>query len=1460
MSAERTHRESAAAERTRRRRRPRGESASPTREPDTRQRRDATAESVLRLQRTAGNQAVQTLRRRGELRTDRTTTEPDARPTGRSSTSRRTEATTEQAGDEASRSSDGPDPETEPEVPESDASDDRRGRVSPSSAAATAVVFPKLRVGGPGDRYEREADAVAHAVATNGPAPSISTAPAHGRGGDGTRHRDGDEDELLQTRRTSPWSDPDVVPSATAAAVRRPGGGQPLPNAVRRRIEPSVDADLGGVRVHTGTAAGTAARSLRARAFTHRNHVFLGGGESPYDVELMAHEATHVVQQGHGSATTPNIQRFSLDDLPGISAEKIARRVPGYTLATVLVGYNPVTGSDVDFTPENLFQGFVELLPLGADIYDALKEHGIVREAFDWVEENAPNITLDRIWDTLKAAADEIGILDVFDTFEIIEEKFRPLYEEVKTFFWAAVDEVVALVKDAAISVAEGFLSENGLWPLVKKVLGYDPLRGEEVTATTTEILEDFLRFIGKEQHLEQMRERGTVEETAEWLGEQITAFEGLVDRLGTLFTTAWEAIRPENVTDIATNLRALATRVLTFVADVGTFAWTVASEVFERIKDALLGWLSEHVDSELPGFDLLTVIIGKNPFTGEEVPRTAENLIRGFITLLPGGHGLYQQLAESGVVGEAGARIEGAVERLGLTWEFIRGLFTELWDSVTIESLAEPFDTVLAMVARFEEPVSRLFGFVNVVLREIFFVVLAAMEFPVELVQSVVAGVMQAIDDVKRDPVAFLSNMLEAVKLGFQNFFDNILTHLGGGLVEWLFRGLRDAGLEPPDLSSLESVLSFALDVLGLSVDKLWERLGERIGEENVERIRGAVDRLTGIWTFVTDVQERGLAAIWEYVEGQVSGLWDSVLEMAREWIMEKVVDRAVSWLLSLVDPTGVMAVVNSFRAVFNAIDAAVEYARDILGIVHDYVTTIASVARGDLESGAKTLEAGLANAIPVAIGFLAKQLGIDDVGEKILEIVRSLRETVDEALGWLLDKAVDGVESVLGALGLGEPDDEATAEAGDAASAGAASETDAWWELRQPVEVQDERHTLLFEGDELDSELVVRSDRTPLVQWVAEAERELEILRAEGLLGEDGTEYRESIAALTKIRTLASLINKRKTRLREIRKSDGGVELRRKTSSITKKGGRVISRAYTQIHNLMKRIRYRGASDARPPTRIPVQVAQTVDATSDRIGKVMLAQPLSSNPGGLDPRSPGGDRSELFTKVKTARPRFYVQAHLLSDHLHGPNESENLAPFPDDSNLEMERKIESVVKDAVVQQNKVVSYRVQFSYGRHGNPNLNAYERELPTAVFGQAFEMRLKKGVPSTDEAAMDPSNWEVDRSKKLLAPTKVTAAMPGTPAALVVARRLSLSDIDDDRTDAAIATLATIPTIGVVTAGNIVAYAREHDVSSVDDLAAVAGVGERRRAAVESAIRSGVGGVEFSLDGASEWEEV
>jgi len=115
---------------------------------------------------------------------------------------------------------------------------------------------------------------------------------------------------------------PEVAPSQVTSRTPSPldlTGGAPLSSSLRRQVEPVLGHNLSHVRVHADTKAQAAARSIHSRAFTHRHHIWLGTGESAGDTGLMAHELTHVVQQGAASrgasaaagTTAPPIQRFS---------------------------------------------------------------------------------------------------------------------------------------------------------------------------------------------------------------------------------------------------------------------------------------------------------------------------------------------------------------------------------------------------------------------------------------------------------------------------------------------------------------------------------------------------------------------------------------------------------------------------------------------------------------------------------------------------------------------------------------------------------------------------------------------------------------------------------------------------------------------------------------------------------------------------------------------------------------------------------------------------------------------------------------------------------------------------------------------------------------------------------------------------------------------------------------------
>ena len=111
-------------------------------------------------------------------------------------------------------------------------------------------------------------------------------------------------DRLVQGSRAEGGTAPGM--SAVTGALGAPaGGGQPLEAGVRAPIERGIGVDLGDVRVHEGATATRANKALGARAFTNGRDIWLASGESSSDLGLIAHESTHVVQQGGAGSIAP---------------------------------------------------------------------------------------------------------------------------------------------------------------------------------------------------------------------------------------------------------------------------------------------------------------------------------------------------------------------------------------------------------------------------------------------------------------------------------------------------------------------------------------------------------------------------------------------------------------------------------------------------------------------------------------------------------------------------------------------------------------------------------------------------------------------------------------------------------------------------------------------------------------------------------------------------------------------------------------------------------------------------------------------------------------------------------------------------------------------------------------------------------------------------------------------------
>ncbi|MCG8697277.1 MAG: DNA/RNA non-specific endonuclease, partial [Bacteroidales bacterium] len=650
-----------------------------------------------------------------------------------------------------------------------------------------------------------------------------------------------------------------------------------------------------------------------------------------------------------------------------------------------------------------------------------LEKEGALSKAASWLDEQIAllNLSPSAIMADFKRFWKGLSITDVRRPRHVLESLLKVFSAPINRIIRFAKNVAVKfleIVKDFVLSKVVDFVKKKtSAYPLLTVILGKDPITGKVVKRSGMNILKGFILLApdGKQQ-LSQMQSTGTLQKAAKWIDVSIlkltTAFAGLREA----FSGAWDLLTIQNLLNPISTFKKLYNLFAKPVGMILSFLVEVGIMILKFIKDALIKKLIDFAKT-IPGYDLLTVILGRDPFSGKRVKRTVVNIVKGFLSLIPGGKEKFEEIMKTGALQKAAAGISKAVDALGFTWTYITGLFTKLWNSFSLKDLAKPLQAFKRIMNTISNPLKRLIRFVIEIIKIIVKTVLVIMKFPFKTVESIMTNAMQAFHDIKKDPIGFLMNLLKALKKGFAQFFKNILKHLLKGVSTWLFSEISKAGINPPADLSFKSVLGFVLDVLGISVDNILDRLGKKIGQDKVTKIKGVIDKLTGIWSFVRDVIEKGPVAIWEKIQEQLNNLWNMVLGFISNWIMEKVITKVTAKLLSMLDPTGIMAVINGAIALYRAIESFMEKLREMLEIVNAFVAGVANIAKGDITQAANYLENALARGIPVAIGFLANQVGLRGLGKRISEMIGKLREKVNKAIDKIIDKAWNSAKALI-------------------------------------------------------------------------------------------------------------------------------------------------------------------------------------------------------------------------------------------------------------------------------------------------------------------------------------------------------------------------------------------------------------------------------------------------------------
>ncbi|QDK82125.1 DUF4157 domain-containing protein [Spirosoma sp. KCTC 42546] len=612
----------------------------------------------------------------------------------------------------------------------------------------------------------------------------------------------------------------------------------------------------------------------------------------------------------------------------------------------------------------------------------------------------------------------------------------------------------------------DGWLANLPGWRLMTVLIGYNPVLQREVPRTTVNLIEGFLTLGGPLGVLlfNKLRSEGVIDRAAAWIDTQIASLGISFSYIRGLFSQAWDEMGITlgingNLDIIRRIFGPPFSRILAFVG-------RVVSQVVAFIKETIIRPLSNRA-RQLRGFPLLTVIIGKDPFTDEVVERSPANLVRGFMSLMENGEERFQQMQQSGALQRAFNWFNQETTRRNLTWERIKGMFTAVWNALTPEAILHPLETIGQIVGLFLGLAADIVGFAGAALMQMLeFIFEAVMGAGGARVLAVLKRAQATFRIIINDPVRFVGNLVRAGVQGFRQFMQNALSHLQRGLVSWLLGALEGAGLQLPQTFNLQGILSLVLQILGLTYQTIRAKLVRATSEQ-------FVNRLEQVFDFLRILITQGPAAAWQKILEYLGNLRDMVLDGVIAWVRQTIIGQAIIRIASMLNPAG--AVIQAIIATYNTVMFFIERINQIAAVVESYVDSIAAIAAGNIAAAANRVEETMGRMVPVIISFLARLLGLGGISDTIRNTIARIRQPVDRAMDRVVDWVVAQGRRIVGTV-VGAGQRVAGAVLG-------------WLGVRKPyTDATNQTHTLYFEGRDQNAELIVASRPRPVLDFLNE------------------------------------------------------------------------------------------------------------------------------------------------------------------------------------------------------------------------------------------------------------------------------------------------------------------------------------------------------------------------------------
>jgi hypothetical protein len=451
------------------------------------------------------------------------------------------------------------------------------------------------------------------------------------------------------------------------------GGGSPLPNEVRSFMEPRFGADFSSVRVHTDSTAVQMNKELGAQAFAHGSDIYYGAGKSPGNNELTAHELTHTIQQGGAVRLNKQVQRQAKEEeQETLQAKELSNHQGEVTL-------------NKEVQPAETL--VAKALPGDASQLSLNKELRLKPEATAQETEAQP------------IQAKQYTSLNVSSVSPRIQGDFFGIP--------TSLEEAKRKILSPVVQLASGIPG----YPLLKVILGKDPISETPVERNPTNLIQGVLSLVPKGQEFfANLQQSGAIDKAYNWFNEQITKLNLTWETIKGLFKRAWDSLGMGDLVSPSGAFEKIKNVFTEPIGRIKTFAVNAGTKVMEFVFEGVMGGGGAKVMEIIrnAGGVFNTIISDPIKFVGNLVGAVKggfQQFSGNILTHLKNGlvGWLFGALAGAGLTLPAQFDLKGivslVVQVLGLTYQRMRGMLVKLIGEPKVAKLEKAFDFLMMIV-----------------------------------------------------------------------------------------------------------------------------------------------------------------------------------------------------------------------------------------------------------------------------------------------------------------------------------------------------------------------------------------------------------------------------------------------------------------------------------------------------------------------------------------------------------------------------------------------------------------------------------------------------------------------------------------------------------------------------------------------------------------------------------------